>query len=365
MTEKDQNRLKDKRERIRKDFFEFNLEFNRISGEDSENITRIRGAITTAAVTAENILVYAIINEDLQDKLDSLKNSEKGLFKLREIVGEKLLQKQFTHIGTIIPWRNKTLHHSENIDITIEELRAVDTAVNSFIKWFFTVYLKEDIADFSKNLYSKSSNSTQQKIKDEEHIADESEKNSLDIPDFSILSKSKHAKPVNKSVTKFIGIGIVALLTYGIFLSIKKNTREKKLVKANEIVNAYYSKLAESLESDPNDFMADTLDYFYTKPGPITQKTALLERFAWHQEQRRVEESNKIMGLKYYKDSANISYYHFNILYKGKSELPENTLRPYIRSLARIEIGLNENFKITRLKYIEIPGDPEWSTSPF
>jgi hypothetical protein len=343
--------------------------------KDSKQLYLLR-----AGKTVESLIDYIITKEKIlvgpKDKSKKIDPSFEPTLddciyalKINRIIKEDSIIRDLYNIKN---WRNPNVHRDKTTDtdnvnfVRDSTIESVYDSYKEVLNWFFEVYLNNEYVDFSKNLYANPSKPKDPTKEELEEIRKRYEKNPFNIPDFSILRQSKKIKKSKKSKPLWIIIIVIILFTsYSIFSIWKKHSRAKQLERANATIGAYYSKLSQNIESDPNEFFADTLDFFYLKPGPITQKNALAIRFNFKQEYPRENETNKILGMTFNHETADISYYHVNLIYKGKSLLSSDSLKPYIRSLARMEIGFNKDYKITRLKYLEKPGKPDRSAKPF
>lgn len=145
--------LSERNNLIYHEYDELREEIAQMLQQDNKTKAKINSVISRAGVMAESILLYVIKDSGREKQLNELAPNKRGLFEYRRIAGEALPEKQRIHIGTIIPWRNLA-NHSNDMNISDDELVAVNTAIKSLANWFFEVHLKDKF-DPTKNQYAK------------------------------------------------------------------------------------------------------------------------------------------------------------------------------------------------------------------
>lgn len=287
MKGKDLNKLKEDAEKIRHKYEDLLKDIASMEGAHAPSESRIRGIISTAAVTAESLLKYIIRNEGREHKLNELKPNERGLFNFKKLVEDIIPEKQKVHIGTIIPWRNIANHHSDHTTISDDELKAVEAAINSLVKWFFEKYLGGEYIDYSKNLYLKKN---EEPRKESHTRRKEFEDNRSGIPDEVILKRSGRNGKQKRSVMGVVIIATFAATTAFLLLRNPKTneavqTGLKKIKKENrqeiappkelsrDSVLLYVQRYADICSGKSNDFQKAFSDKISKFPGikqPVT-----------------------------------------------------------------------------------------------
>lgn len=352
MNNQDQNSINEQVIIILREYDELKNEIDLLLREGNKSKSRTRGAISSAGVTAENLLIYIIRKSGRENKLTELRPNQRGLYEYKKIVEDIIPEKQKIHLGTIIPWRNLANHHNDNENITEDELRAVQTAINSIIKWFFDVYLKGEYVDFSNNAYVKKEKQTESSKAENVEVLNKLNKNPLNIPDYSILLKSKKvSQKRNNSRNAFI-ILILIILLLGLYFSnilefssggISKEDRNKRI----------YATL-KNYSDDLNSRHFDAYKYFSPK----------VDRFFIMHETRPKEINEYVNGL-YYKQFQNPtgSFDEKTLTVKelGNNEYEATIIqygtfyktaekKQYTNLRTRTELKFDENFRIKYLR---------------
>ena len=315
MSDSNQNKLNNQAFDILKEYQELMVEINLLFNEEDTSKSRIRGAISSAGVTTENLLIYIIRKEGREDKLLELRSNQRGLFEYKRILDDLIPQKQKIHIGTIIPWRNLANHHNDNESVNEEELKSVETAINSLVKWFFDVYLKGEYADFSKNTY---------------------------------LNRSTFKKYRKVLLIIFLLASLASIFYYSYY----KDYKEKD--DAYNLVKDYLSNTDDG-EFDAENYFANLVSNFYDSLNvPVESITA----------RTRHRTGTIIEKFHISKDSFNydtivgsITYWKYDNHY-----LKEDTLHqpPFFKGIIVTKVGINDENKITFIQEIG-RRDTSWS----
>ncbi len=352
MDNKDSNILNEQVTKIHNEYEELTSEFNILLSDKSKPKPRVRGAISSVGVTVEHLLDYVIRKEGRIEQLNALKPNQRGLYELKRIVEDILPEKQKIHIGTIIPWRNLASHHTKGENISDDELRAVETALNSLINWFFEVYLKGEYADFSKNTYSKKETIIEANREEIREIKENFEKNPLNIPDYSILSESKNVKKKNK-FSWVIGIIIGFVIMYvgynyfygdaGAEEAVNKTHMDKEQVYA--FLLKYYDSNNDK-KFDAHQFFANKVDQFYLKKNVNPTEIEIIRQINTDY----IDNKNTIdkESLNLYSENDSIRFWRFS----GEYTCYRTTRKKFQNCRILMEFGINTENKITRIKEI-------------
>jgi hypothetical protein len=353
----DLDKLNERALAILREYNELKLEIHSLLKEENKSMSRIRGAISSAGVATEKILLYIISKSGRDNKLESLKSNQKrGIYEYKKIVEDIVPRTQMIHIGTITPFRNDVNHPSEG-HFDADELRAVEIAINSLTKWFFETYLKGEYADFSKNMYTKNEPAKDLSQKEPGAIKKKFDKNAFNIPDYSILQKSKKFKKKSKAPARIITIVLLFVICFG-FYKIYQNYQNKQHEEKALFYLERYLNSSNLSEFNPYDYFADRVDVYITHKN-ITPDSIFKIR---NKNEDYVERHYKILegSMKFHKDSSGVSYWRF--INDFRCKMPNNPPeKRYWSAKVMTEIGYDPNYKITRYKEIHPLISRQWS----
>jgi hypothetical protein len=338
--------------KIHSEYEELRNEFVILLRDKNKTKPRIRGAISSAGVATEHLLDYIIRKEGRIDQLNALKPNQRGLYELKRIVEDVIPEKQKIHIGTIIPWRNLANHHSKSENVNDDELKAVETALNSLVKWFFEGYLKGEFADFSKNQYSNNSENSTDPARTA--IRENFEKNPLNVPDYSILSKSKRA-PKKKNKLPWI-IGVLTGLATGYFgytylygdNEVAHVTTKTHMSKDEvfDYIKAYFNT-SNDKDADAHKYFINNVDTFYLKHNVNPTQINIIRQTSDY-----IDTKNSIDKISLYQTSQNDSVAYWRFWTDFDCYRP--TRHEYQSGKVQLEFGINTDKKITRIKQVAV-----------
>jgi hypothetical protein len=359
MSNNDKDKLNEQALLILHEYDELKEEIHSLLKEDKLSRTRIRGAISSAGVAAENMLLYMIKKSGRADKLEALKPNQRGMGEYKRIVEDLIPRTQTIHLGTIIPWRNNASHPSET-HLTEDELKAVEVALNSLTKWFFETYLNGEYADFKKNTYAKKDKPKEPTNEELDEIKKNFEKNPLNIPDFSILKQSKHYKNAirrKKQKTIFIILLIfcsIAYLVYHFYIKDSNNKAEftiasKTHLNKNQVLSIIrkYNDSYNDLKFDAHKYFANYVDHYITDPNinnPTEIEIVRKTNMEYIDPRSSVDSTSLVLVSK----NDSISYWQFS----GENVCYRPSKKKFQKCNVLMEYGINTEGRITRIKQI-------------
>ncbi len=354
MDNRDSNILNEQVRRIHHEYDELKNEFNVLSYDKNKTKPRIRGAISSAGVTAEHLLDYIIRKEGRVTELDALKPNQRGLYEFKKILDDILPEKQKIHIGTIIPWRNLAAHHNKSEYVSDDELRAVETALNSLIIWFFEVYLGGQYADFSKNAYVKKEKSIEDDVRNDLHLKEKLEDNfNNSFNQIQPVDKKKHKRKTSWIVTGIIAlILIITFFVYGYYLqessTYSKHKGGKEGLNKEQVFNLivkYYDSNNDK-KFDAYDFFANRVDQFYLRKDVNPTEIEIIRQtnIDYIDPKNTIDKESLVLFSK----NDSVQYWRFN----GDYTCYRTSKKKFQNCQIEMEFGINARGKITRIKQI-------------
>lgn len=360
MSNREENKLNEQVLTILHEYDELKHELFSLLNDGKKSKSRIRGAITSAGVATENILLYIIRDSGRVDKLDALKPNQRGIYEYKKIVEDIVPRAQMIHIGTITPFRNDVSHSSKG-DFDEDELRAVEVAINSITKWFFETYLKGEFADFSKNQYIKKEKELSQDELDK--IKKNFEKNPFNIPDYSILSKSKKAPKPKKKRSLLLLIIILFSISYSAYYLyqvyfIKKSTHSITKPHLNKeqvltVLHRYYES-SNDKKFDAHKYFANHVDQFYLRKNVNPTEIEIIRQLNvdYIDNKNTINPESLVLIAK----NDSISYWQFS----GEYICYRTSKKKFQKCNVLMEYGINTDGKIARIKQISY-SKPEYT----
>ncbi len=347
--------LDDVVKKLHYDYEELRIEIDGLLKQNNKKVKpRVIGALTSAGNTVEKLLLYIIKKEGRQDQLKNLEGKFQGLSEIRKIVKDIIPKQQDIHLGTIHHWRNLVAHANDHDKVDEHELVSVNAALKSFVEWFFEGYLLGEYADFTNNQYS-----SKEIVKDStieaEQIKENLKKDTLNIPDYSVLSKSKEKrKKKNKISIAFSALLIVAALclVYQFYfksaasethnsIGINKPMNKQEMY---QFIRNYFNSFNDRNE-DPHRFFANKILRFYSKKNLNPTQAIILRRTSdFIQNEHAID----LESLYLHSKNDSISYWRFwndFVCYRpSRSE--------YQKCKVQMEFGINIANKIISITEI-------------
>jgi len=320
--------------KLQLDYDELRLEIDSLLIDESKKAKhRIIGAFTSAGALVENILLWIIKNENRERSVQNLEGRQ-GLFEYRKVLQDIIPKQQVIHVNTIAQWRNLVAHANEIDKVDAHEILTVNSALKSFVKWFFKEYLG--------NTFSKED--TSQLIIERKtglHFA-------FDLRRYKIkMSKRDMFTTV---------LALTILLTVIIFVTSldADDVIENKIVRRERNSEEIYNLLQKYYNSTINksfvahDFFARKINQFYLQKNlnptqvDIVRKTELdyIDRI------NLVDKSS----LMLFSQTDSISYWRF----WNDFSCYRTTRKKYQTCRVLTEFGFNREDKITSIKEIKI-----------
>lgn len=304
--------------KLQKEYSELESEIsNLLSNASLKTRPRIIGALTTAGAITEKLLILIITDQKKYAQLQNLEAKQRGLFEYRRILQEIIPKQQDIHINTINQWRNLVAHANDIEKVDAHELRAVNTALKSFFEWFFTTYLQSCRPDLKNLEYNNTVDSSRPSQAELDEIKKNFEKNPLNIPDYSILSKSKKLKERKSFPLSILLILVVIGSSFFIynnyFTGLKNENIPKKVVKpmskeeVYQFVRSYFNSFNDK-NDDPYRFFAKKIFHFYSKENINPTEAIVLRRISdYIQNEHEIDKET----LYLYKKNDSASYWRF------------------------------------------------------
>ena len=358
MEEKNLDKLQLQIKKLLVDCEELKNEFDNLLKSDvSKTKPRIIGAITSAGGTLEKLLTYIIISKGKEKKLLGEDGKHVGLNQLKNIAQEYIPKEQFIHINSIMHWRNHVAHGNDIDKVKKHELSAVNSALDSFVDWFFKDFLKAEFPDFSKSVYSKNEKQKEPTKEELDEIKKNFEKNPFNIPDFSILTKSKKFQKRKRRKGWLILLIFMAGISYAIYHFYIENPSSKTVIvqvkpKANMNKDQVYDFLisyfnnSNSINSDAYEYFANYVDTFYFQYHLNPTEINIIRRLNTDY----IDNKSSIDKESLYPYSKNNSIVHWRFWTEYTCYRP--SLKKFQNSKVQLDFGINNENKITCIKQV-------------
>lgn len=310
--------------------------------------SRIIGVFTGSGALTEKLLLSIIKKEGKESQLSTL-NGKPGIFEYKKTVEDVIPKQQNIHIGTIIQWRNLVSHANDIDKVDRNELRAVSSALQSLLEWFFKDYLKQGSPN--EDVRAEKANTS----------TGEPEGNSIDDhfnkPDFSILKQSKKVRRENKMPLLILGL-IVLVLSGGIFYFFKStaksavgagvNTKNVKMGQDEvfEFLVGYFNSFNDR-NHDPYIFFAKKIDQFYGYSNLNPTEVQIHRQTSDYIDNKHLIDKESLFKSS---ESNEIRYWRF----WNDFSCYRPSLKKYQTCKVLMEFGINSDNKITSIKEIKI-----------
>lgn len=281
--------------------------------------------------------------------------------KINKIVKDDAIIRDFHNIKN---WRNPNVHRDKTTNVANVNLirdSTVESVYDSFkevLTWFFEVYLNNEFADFSNNIYTNSTKTKEPTIEELEEIKRNFEKNPLNIPDFSILTQSKKApKPRNKNIVLKYFILIIALSIVGYYLYNEyykengnvTNVKTKLHLNKDQVLEVIrnFQDSYNDVKFDAHEYFANHVDHYITDPNinnPTQIEIARKTNVEYIDPKSTIDPESLVLISK----NDSVSYWQFS----GESVCFRKSKNKFQKCNVVMEYGINTDGKITRIKQI-------------
>lgn len=336
--------LKQEARKLRQDYNELRAEIDALLQQNNKKAQhRIIGAFTTAGAMTEKILLWIIRKEGRESQLQNIESKQLGLFEYKKIITGIIPRQQIIHISTIGQWRNHVAHANDLEDIDEHEITSVNSALKSFVEWFFEDYIGNSLNEDDVDTEVKSkSNFTNANATD------------------SLNSSQKIDRPILKLISRLAMVSICLILgywAYDFFLASKPEKPQEKRVAKKEmnkesvynLLIDYFASLSDKNFDANNYFAKHVTQYILEKDLDPTKINVLRQLNTEYIDAKNSIDKNSLYwaekkdGVTYWRFWNNFSCYR-------------TSKRKFESCKVLMEFGLNTDEKITSIKELQLIG---------
>ncbi len=323
----------------------------------NSNLETIKeGFLVKAGKTTESVLKFICINENITPATKSrsgvveqrpvMLNDLIQTLKEKNVVDEDILH----HLHNIKSWRNKNAHDNSSDwnphgEIAISTIDTVNDSFNYFIEWFFKVYLKDEIPDFSN-----SETPVVEKSAEPELAPEPAEETQVLKPPFP-QKRTKKKSAVRRILLVAIVLASAIAGTYfirGYYLE-EENVVRVSNKSREDVYNLVEGFLAvcSSDTFDARAYLADTVTKYYR----LSNLTP--EEIKHEPSKKDFQVPHSVLDKSSFRirdSSGTIMYWEF---WNDFTCFRPSHSR-YQRSKVLMEFGINEEFKITSIVELKV-----------
>lgn len=347
-----ENSLKQEAKNLQHDYGELRIEIDALLLQNSKKAQhRIIGAFTTAGAMVEKILLWIIKKEGRQKQLINLEGKQLGIFEYKKIIQDIIPKQQIIHINTIGQWRNHVAHANDIENVDEHEVGSVNSALKSFVEWFFEDYLNETMSPLNPPLDKNN-------IVDVDKVLDRpGELKTTAVGEKISEQKTPKIKVVKALIIVFACLALIYFANK-LYLSINKSEIpvtelhpkiEMSQAQVYDLLIKYFNS-ANDKNANAYDFFADRVDQFYLYKNINPTEVDILRKteIDYIDRKNAIDRQSLVLHLK---TDAGTFWRFWNdfVCYR-------TTKRKFQSCKVLTEFGFNREGKITSIKEIEVVG---------